>query len=578
LTPTTDLKAMEPVLREGKARGRTMLLPALLEAQHHYGYVSAPVATAIGEALHVPLADVYSMVEFYDLLSDTPMARTVIRFCGSAICEMAGGELEMQNVCQALGIEAGEPSADGEYLVTQIPCLGLCDHAPNALVGEHLVGSLRANEMQEWLERRGGAPDYRLAGEPRWLTARIGKIQPTSLPDYLSQGGFAGLRNVLQHSPEEVIAMVKASGLVGRGGAAFPTDLKWDGAAKAPGQPKYIVLNADESEVGTFKDRVLLENDPFSVLEGMLIAAYAVGASYGFLYVRGEYRHAQQVLAEAVHVAQEAGYLGKDIQGSGFSFQVELRSGAGAYICGEETAQFESIEGKRGFPRMKPPFPTTHGVFGKPTVINNVETFCNLPLLFSIGVDAYRQMGTQTSSGPKLFCLSGDVERPCLVEAPFGLTLRELIDRYGGGVRQGRQIQAVLLGGAAGFFVPPELLDVRLTFEDLRDAGLALGSGAVMVFDDSRDLRKILLNLAHFFAHESCGKCYPCQLGTQRQLEVLERLAAGEALPGDLERLQDVGWTMTDASICGLGQTAALATLSAIQHWPGVFQPTVARK
>jgi NADH-quinone oxidoreductase subunit F len=578
LTPTTDLKAMEPVLREGNARGRTMLLPALLEAQHHYGHVSAPVAIAIGEALRVPLADVYSMVEFYDLLSAEPTARTVIRFCNSAICDMAGGKQELQAVCQALGITPGEPSPDGEYLVTQIPCLGLCDHAPNALVGEHLVGNVRAAKIQEWLGGAGGAPDYRLAGEPRWLTSRIGNIRPTSLPDYLSQGGFAGLRNVLQHSPEEVIAVVKASGLVGRGGAAFPTDLKWDGAAKAPGQPKYIVLNADESEVGTFKDRVLLENDPFSVLEGMLIAAYAVGASHGFLYVRGEYRHAQRVLTEAVHVGQEAGYLGKDIQGGGFSFQVELRSGAGAYICGEETAQFESIEGKRGFPRMKPPFPTTHGVFGKPTVINNVETFCNLPLLFSIGVDAYRQMGTQTSSGPKLFCLSGDVERPCLVEAPFGLTLRELIDRYGGGVRQGHQLQAVLLGGAAGFFVPPELLDVRLTFEDLRDAGLALGSGAVMVFDDSRDLRKILLNVAHFFAHESCGKCYPCQLGTQRQLEALERIAAGEALPGDLERLQDVGWTMTDASICGLGQTAALATLSAIQHWPGVFQPTVARK
>jgi NADH-quinone oxidoreductase subunit F len=250
---------------------------------------------------------------------------------------------------------------------------------------------------------------------------------------------------------------------------------------------------------------------------------------------------------------------------------VELRQGAGAYICGEETALFESIEGKRGFPRIKPPFPTTHGLFGKPTAINNVETLCNVPYILEHGPSAYRQIGTEKSPGPKLFCVSGDVSRPGLYEMPFGITIRRLVYDLAGGVRDGRALQTILFGGAAGAFATPDQLDVRMSFEDLRQAGLPLGSGVVMVFDESRDLRDVLARLGHFFAHESCGKCYPCQLGTQRQYEILSRLKAGKPLPGDAERLTDVGWTMTDASLCGLGQTAATAVLSAMKLWPQLF-------
>lgn len=569
--PDSLVDPLEPVLRAGSMRGRTMLLPALLEAQKAFGYISERVATSIGESLRVPLADVYSMIEFYDLLSDVPTARTVIRFCSSVMCEIAGSRDELETLCRRLGVVEGQPSANGEYLVSTIPCLGLCDHAPNALVGRHLVGGARAHAMQTWLEPGGGSPGYKLAGDPRWLTRRVGKIRPTSIEDYAANGGFEALKHIMRLSTDQIIADVKASGLVGRGGAAFPTDVKFDSASKAESKIRYIVLNADESEIGTFKDRILLEYDPFSVLEGMLIAAYAVGAQQGYVYVRGEYQHAQDVMAQAMQALETQGYLGDGILGSDFSFHLELRSGGGAYICGEETALFESIEGKRGFPRIKPPFPTTHGLFGQPTVINNVETFCNLPLIFGMGVEAYRKLGTEKSPGPKLFCLSGDINNPCLVEAPFGLTLRELIEAYGAGLRPGRSLQAVLLGGAAGTLLTGQEIDIPLTFEDLRSAGHALGSGAVMVFDDSRDLRQVLLGVAHFFAHESCGKCYPCQLGTQRQLEILERVASGAALPGDVERLQDVGWTMTDASLCGLGQTAALAVLSAIKRWPALF-------
>ena len=371
--------------------------------------------------------------------------------------------------------------------------------------------------------------------------------------------------------PSDVTSQIKASGLVGRGGAAFPTGVKWEGAAQAPASPKYVVCNADESEPGTFKDRVLLIDDPHSVIEGMLIAGYAIGASKGYIYLRGEYPYILPVLENAVAEASDAGLLGQGILGSAFSFEIEIRLGAGAYICGEETALFESLEGKRGFPRVKPPFPTTFGVFGKPTVINNVETLFNVPLILSRGVEEYRRIGTEKSPGPKLFCVSGDVARPGVYEVPFGVTLRDLLD-LAGGLPDGKGLRAVLFGGAAGAFATAKHLDVRLTFEDLRAAGLPLGSGVVMVFDETRDLRDVLRRLGHFFAHESCGKCYPCQMGTQRQKEILERIADDRVMPGDLERLQDVGWTMTDASLCGLGQTAAAAVLSAIKLWPELFQ------
>ncbi len=316
-----------------------------------------------------------------------------------------------------------------------------------------------------------------------------------------------------------------------------------------------------------------MEDDPHRVLEGLILAAYAVGAARAYWYIRGEYTYAFETVQKAVEEAYQAGYAGSSILGSSYSLEIELRRGAGAYICGEETALFESIEGKRGFPRVKPPFPTTHGLFGRPTVINNVETLANIPLILNMGADAYRKIGTEKSPGPKLFCVSGDVVRPGLYEVPFGTSFRTLLEDLAGGLRPGRRFQAALFGGAAGAFATLKDLDTPLTFEDLRAAGLPLGSGVITVFDETRDLRDILLRLGRFFADESCGKCYPCQLGTQRQMEILQRLAENHALAGDVDRLQDVGWTMTDASLCGLGQTAASAVLSAIKHWPELFIP-----
>jgi NADH-quinone oxidoreductase subunit F len=314
----------------------------------------------------------------------------------------------------------------------------------------------------------------------------------------------------------------------------------------------------------------LMEEDPHRTIEGMIIAARAVGASQGYFYIRGEYPYAHKVVNEALEEARKAGYLGLDILGSGLDFDIEARRGAGAYICGEETALFESIEGKRGFPRVKPPFPTTFGLFGKPTAINNVETLCNVPFIIEKGAAAYRKYGTEKSPGPKLFCVSGDVARPGLYEVPFGVSLRHVLNDLAGGVTGG-SLEAILFGGAAGAFTTKDSLDVKMTFEDLSAQGLPLGSGVVMVFNDQRDMRQVFKGLAHFFADESCGKCYPCQLGTQRQYEILARLAEGKPEEGDVERLTDVGWTMVDASLCGLGQTAATAVLSAMKLWPDLF-------
>ncbi|MEW6285978.1 MAG: NAD(P)H-dependent oxidoreductase subunit E [Chloroflexota bacterium] len=552
--PSPLYTAIEPYI----PLGRSGLLPALHAAQKIYGWVPESAAAEIAKALRVPLADVHGVIEFYSLFYDMPTSKHVIRVCTDVACALKDADGILDRLCARHGLHPGQTTDDLSLTIEPSPCLGLCEHAPAVWeTGSEqttVIGEDGATFVSE--NRR---PPSRVYGSVRILTANCGN-GTTSLAKY---GEYAGLKKAKAMTPEQVIAEVKASGLVGRGGAAFPTGVKWEGAAKAEGSPKYVICNADESEPGTFKDRVLMLDDPHRFIEGMCIAAYAIGAAKGYIYIRGEYPYIVPVLENALNEARGAGYLGND-------FDIEIRVGAGAYICGEETALFESIEGKRGFPRIKPPFPTTHGVFGKPTVINNVETLCTVPMIIAQGAAEYRKLGTEKSPGSKLFCVSGDVERTGVYEVPFGVTLRELLE-MAGGVKDGKQLQAVLFGGAAGAFATSEHLDVKLTFEDLRAAGLPLGSGVVMVFDETRDMRRVLKSLGHFFAHESCGKCYPCQMGTQRQKEILDRIAEGKVLADDFARLQDVGWTMTDASLCGLGQTAASAVLSAMKLWPGLF-------
>jgi NADH-quinone oxidoreductase subunit F len=394
----------------------------------------------------------------------------------------------------------------------------------------------------------------------------VGVVDPESIDSYRSAGGYTALRHALELGPDGVIRELTEAKLLGRGGAAFPTGRKWDAVAKAPARPHHLVCNADESEPGTFKDRVLMESDPFAVVEAMTIAATATGCEQGYLYVRAEYPLARHRIEHAVAEARKHGYLGNDIEGSGLRFDIEVRRGAGAYICGEETALFNSIEGKRGEPRNKPPFPVQAGLFGKPTLVNNVETLVNVLDILNEGSAEFAALGTPESTGTLLFCLSGHVRAPGLYEVPMGTSLRALIE-MAGGLRDARKLRAVLLGGAAGSFVTESQLDVPLSFEGTRAIGATLGSGAVIVLDDTAELEQVLLRIARFFRDESCGQCVPCRVGTVRQEEALKRILVERDTSlreSDIALLGDIAQAMRDASICGLGQTAANAIGSAV--------------
>ncbi len=569
-----DLAPLELILRRYHGRtanenGRPLLLPLLHEAQAVYGWLPREVQQAIGRALRVPLADIHGVIEFYTMFYNKPTAKRVVRVCEGISCHLQGSAEVMQAVEKKLGLQHGESGDDVTY--ERVPCLGMCEHGPNALDGEKTAGRLTPDTVADFLTGHYPEPRAKVYGGPLLALKRIGEVNPLSLTDYEKHGGYQGLRKALTMAPEAIIEMNKSGEILGRGGAMFPLGLKSEFVRNAPGSPaqKHIVVNADESEPGTFKDRTLMEEDPFSVIEAATLIGYAVGAENGWILVRGEYPRSFARLSQTVQKARAAGYLGRNVMGKqGFHFDIELRMGAGAYICGEETALFEAIEGKRGFPRIKPPYPPTSGLFHQSTAVNNVETLVMALAAFNMGLDAWCKLGTDKSPGTKLFCLSGHIAKPGTYEAPFGLTIRELIE-MAGGVPDGKALQAILLGGAAGVFIGPDKLDMRLTYEDARENGVSLGSGALVIFDETADLRQALYQLGCFFAHESCGKCFPCQLGTQRQMEILDRVAHnGGAKPADKQNLMDIGMAMTETSLCGLGQTAASAVMSAIALWP----------
>jgi NADH-quinone oxidoreductase subunit F len=562
---------------------RDALLPALHAVQERIGWISPGALNYVCERLTVPPSDAYGVATFYALFALEPRPRRVLHVCTDLACACHGAGALVAELEHRVGPE-GEPRPDGEATWLRSPCLGQCDRAPAALLTqaaethvEHVLAPVAPHGVLAALDGTAvsvdPAPAIPQAGDPALrLLRRIGRIDPRSLDDYRAHEGYAALRHAFSLGPQGVIREVVDSKLVGRGGAAFPMGRKWDAVARHPVQPHYLVCNADESEPGTFKDRVLMEGDPYAVIEAMTIAAFATNCARGFIYLRGEYPQANRTLRHALAEARSRGFLGDEILGHDFSFDIEIRKGAGAYICGEETAIFNSIEGYRGEPRNKPPFPVDAGLFGKPTVVNNVETLVNVLDIVLGGGPAFARVGTADSAGTKLFCVSGHVERPGVYEVEFGVTLAELLT-MAGGVRGGKGLQAVLLGGAAGGFVGPGELDLPLTFEGAREAGTTLGSGVVLVFDESVDLGRMLMRIAAFFRDESCGQCVPCRVGTVRQEEALARLLAGRtrgSVEDELALVAEIGQCMRDASICGLGQTASSAIESAIGRL-GVF-------
>jgi len=566
---------------------RTLLLPALHALQSNVGWISRGGLEYVCRRLGVPPAEAFGVATFYALFSLTERSRAFAHVCDDIACMAAGAERVCGDLERALGAPAsGHAKVNDSHADVahhgarwgRSPCLGSCERAPAALVtiaGQRPVDSAFGGATCARIESAlaGDPPPieeaYVSSAGPRRLLARVGVADPTSLASYRAHRGYEALARAFALGVEGTLREVAASKLVGRGGAAFPTGRKWAAVASAAALPHYVVCNADESEPGTFKDRVLLEGDPFAVIEAMTIAGYATGSNLGYLYLRGEYPLALERLTSAIRAARAVGMLGEDILGSGFAFDVELRRGAGAYICGEETALFNSIEGLRGEPRNKPPFPAQCGLFGKPTAVNNVETLVAVLDIVRDGAAPYASVGTAASPGTKLFCVSGAIVRPGVYEVPFGTRLDALL-ALAGGVPPGKTMRTILLGGAAGGFVGPEQIALPLSFEDTRKAGATLGSGVVLVFDDETPLVPVLRRIAAFFRDESCGQCVPCRIGTVRQEELISRVVNGTSTLGhELPLLTELGQAMRDASICGLGQTASSAIESAVAQ--GLF-------
>ena len=540
------------------------LLPALHTLNDHVGWISRPALDEVTRRLDMAPAVAFGVASFYAMFSTTPRPPTVAYVCDDVPCRLAGAVQCIASLRSSLGA----PGAPRDGAVWEpSPCLGLCDFAPAALVDGRAVQAADPSAVADSLARSAAArraragpppagppprPHVAAPGPAPLLRRVLAGVDALDLDAYAAHGGLAALREARRLGPAGVLAALKASRLSGRGGAAFPAATKWEAVAQHPARPHYVVVNADESETGTFKDRILLEWDPYAVLEGAAIAAYTCGAERVFIYIRGEYRHGYERLARAIEAVARRNVFG-DLLGTDTPPSIELRRGAGAYICGEETALLNSIEGKRGEPRSKPPFPVHHGLFGQPTVINNVETLACVPVILTDGADAFRALGPPDSPGSKLFSVSGHVERPGVFEVRSGTTLRALID-LAGGVRAGHRLRAIQCGGAAATMLTPADLDLPLSADGLRPRGATVGSGAIVVLDETADVLDVVRRGAEFFAHESCGQCVPCRIGTQRQVELLARLADGEDVSG---LLGEVAVAMRDASICGLGQTAA---------------------
>ena len=432
--------------------------------------------------------------------------------------------------------------------------------------GEHAARVGKVEDL-DWMRR-----------QQRLTFARCGVIDPLSLSDYCAHGGFAGLQRALSMTPSDVVEEIIASGLRGRGGAGFPTGIKWRTVAAAQADRKYVVCNADEGDSGTFADRMLMEGDPFTLIEGMIIAGLATGATKGFIYIRSEYPHAFRTMQRAIVIARAGGWLGADVAGSGRAFELEARLGAGAYICGEETSLLESLEGRRGQVRAKPPLPAIQGLFGKPTVINNVLSLASAPWIMAHGAKAYADFGMGRSRGTQPFQIAGNVKRGGLVELAFGVTIRELVEDFGGGTASGRKLRAVQVGGPLGAYFPDALLDTPLDYEAMLAAKGMLGHGGLVVFDDSVDLAKQARFALQFCAIESCGKCTPCRIGSTRGVEVIDKIVAGAAREQNVALLRDLCETMSDGSLCALGGLTPMPVLSALTHFGEDFERKAAEQ
>lgn len=566
------------------------LIQILRDIHQDQNYITPKQLEEVAQKLNIPLSRVYGATTFYTLLSPKPKGKYVLRICSSTPCYMAGSKNLLNYLKDKLKIQEGETSTDGLFTLELTSCLGVCAVAPAIMVNDTIHGNLDIKKLDQIIDKckRGEIEikEYISLGadilgnkEDRVVLENCGIIDPELIEDYKLKGGYTALSKAIKEmNPQEVINEVKNSKLVGRGGAAFLTGLKWEFSSHAIKKPKYIICNADEGEPGTFKDRLVLENDPHKIIEAMVIAGYAVGAEYGYIYIRGEYSLSIKRIRQAINKAREQKYLGENILGTKFSFDIEIREGAGAYICGDETALMESIEGKRGEPRSKPPYPPTSGLWKKPTVINNVETLSNIPSIILKGADWFNKIGFSESSGTKVLTLLGDVKKQGAVEVPLGTNLKDIIYNIGGGIIEGKKLKMVQLGGPSGSCLTPDMINIALDYKVLSQAGLTLGSGVVLVLCEDRCIVDIVRNIARFFQHESCGKCTPCREGTNIIYRLLTKIALGKGEDTDLETLKSLGETMKDTSFCGLGQSAPNSLLDTLKLFPEEYNQHIQKK
>lgn len=552
------------------------LLNALHEIQdaRKDSYLTKDDIIKVSEYFELPSGYVYSVASFYTMFSFKPRGRYIIRICGSPTCDLMGSTRISKEIQKILGITWGETTKDGLFTLEKSSCLGLCETAPAILINGKPHGNLTPkktlniiSDIKEKIKKKSI-----FIGEQKSVN-RIGQkglLLEKCFPQKTGLSGsdkfkFEALEKILNEklSSEKIISELKESGLRGRGGAGFPAYIKWESAKNSDSRGKYVICNADEGEPGTSKDRILMENNPMQIIEAMIIAGYAIGACKGFVYLRGEYERSYDELVNTISKARKAGFLGSSIFGSGYDFDIEIIRGAGAYVCGDETALLESIEGKRGYPRIKPPFPTESGLWKKPSLINNVETLFNIPEIVLNGGKWFKTLGTDKSSGTKIFTVSGKVQNPCVTEAEMGIPLKKIIEEHAGGMKVGKKFKAALIGGASGTYLPKKQLSVSMDFESLNEIGAVLGSGSILVLDEESSILSNLRSVLEFFLHESCGQCSPCRIGTRQLVELLNTFETEK----DLNQMVEICELMKNTSLCPLGQSLINPVKSAIKNF-----------
>ncbi len=564
---------------------RSALIPMLMYAQDEYGFISDEIIEEIARRLDLRTVQVEETLQYYSMLHRKPMGKHHVQICTNVACMLRGGNELLEQAKKRLEIGHKEVTTDGIFSLEEVECIGACTGAPAMQVNYDFYENLTPMKFDRIIEELDAgdhpAPEPVTAGalhprdpaETPVISRRFGIRNSHKIDVYLQHDGYKALEKALREmTPETIIDEVKKSSLRGRGGAGFPTGMKWSFVPKDSPKPKYVICNADESEPGTCKDRPLMEMDPHQMIEGITIAGRAIGAKNGFIYIRGEYRYVLDIVQAALDEAYSRNYLGKNILGSGFDFDLIVHTGAGAYECGEESALMESLEGKRGYPRIKPPFPAVVGLYGCPTIINNVETLSTVPAIILEGGEKYASRGTPKNGGTRLLCVAGHVNKPGIYEVPLGMNMKKFIYEIAGGIPNGKKLKAVIPGGSSCPLMSASEIDIPMDYDSVAKAGSMLGSGGMVVMDEDTCMVDMARRIMHFYAHESCGWCIPCREGTTWLRKMLDRFHAGYGRVEDIDLVGDLAKNMLGRTFCPLGDAAALPTISIVQKWRNEFE------